>query len=185
MLLLLLEHRHWSRSCSAARLGGQPGHRAPRQRGEKLLLTCFLELLVRFPGAHVPQLSAGSQCSVPYSGCRCSALQLLGRQLPGQGTKGTQRVCWMLGGCWRLSVLQGQAAARSPALSAGNVPFPAGRAAVAAGLSAPVVTWGCLEDVGKEHSTRWQPRSGAVVMLPAPAQQCWLLSAAPVSRCNL
>lgn len=140
MLLLLLEHRHWSRSCSAARLGGQPGHRAPRQHGEKLLLTCFLELLVHFPGAHIPWLSAGGRCSVPHLGCWCSGLQLLGLQLPGLGTKGTQWLSWMLGGCWRLSVLQGQGRGRlQPCLQLclRAMPFPVGWAAVAAGAANP------------------------------------------------
>lgn len=171
MLLLLLEHRHWSRSCSAARLGGQPGHRAPRQCGEKSLLTCFLELLVRFPGAHIPQLGAGGRCSVPRSGCRCSGLQPLGLQLPGQWTKGMQLVCWVLGGCWGLSVLQGQAAAQAPALSVDNVPFPAGRAAVAAGAVSPSchmgMSGGCGE--GAQHRVAALVRCCADATCPCPA----------------
>lgn len=189
MLLLLLEHGRWSRSCTAARLGVQPGHRAPRQRGEKPLLTRFVELLVRFPGAPVPQLGAGGRCSVPHSGRRCSGLQLLRLQLPGQWTKGMQRACWVLGGCWGLPVLQGQgraAAGCSPGSSSvcGQRAFPSRTGCSGSRVSPSChmgMSGGCGE--GAQHGVA--ARCDAVVVLPAPAQQCWLLSAAPVSHCNL
>lgn len=116
---------------------------------------------------------------------RVTALGAAATRPMDQGNAAGVLGAWgLLGASCASGAGQRQAAAQALALSVDNVPFPAGRAAVAAG-SAPAVTWGCLGDVGKERSMGWQPRCDAVVVLPAPAQQCWLLSAAPVSHCNL
>lgn len=108
---------------------------------------------------------------------RVTALGAAATRPMDQGNAAGVLGAWgLLGASCASGAGQRQAAAQALALSVDNVPFPAGRAAVAAG-SAPAVTWGCLGDVGKERSTGWQP--GAMpwwCCLPLPSSAgCFLL----------